>query len=65
VAGAVCVFVGVTYTNVVPSSNPKVIALLCVGFGVIIVFACYERFIPLKQPMCPLEIFAKDKGREL
>ena len=64
-AGAVCVFTGVTYTNVVSSSDPRVVALLCVGFGIIVVFAFYERYGRLKQPMCPPEIFAKDKGREL
>ncbi|KAF2109764.1 fungal trichothecene efflux pump [Lophiotrema nucula] len=64
ICGATCVFTGVTYTNIVPSSDPKVVALLVVGFGVIGGFACWERFVPLKQPMCPPEIFAKDKGRE-
>ncbi|KAF2476268.1 MFS general substrate transporter [Lindgomyces ingoldianus] len=63
-AGAVCVFTGVIYTTIIPSSDPKVIALLCVGFAVIGVFASYERFAPLKQAMCPPDIFAKDKGRE-
>lgn len=60
-----CVFTGVIYTTIIPSSDPKVIALLVVGFVVIGVFACWEQFGNLKQPMCPPEIFAKDKGREL
>ncbi|KAF2637534.1 MFS general substrate transporter [Massarina eburnea CBS 473.64] len=63
-AGAVCVFTGVIYTTIIPSSDPKVISLLVVGFAIIAVFACWERFGNLKQPMCPPEIFAKDKGRE-
>ncbi|KAJ4286726.1 hypothetical protein N0V90_012978 [Kalmusia sp. IMI 367209] len=62
--GAVCVFTGVVYTNVVQSSDPKVVTLLVVGFVVIGVFAAWERWGKLKQPMCPPEIFAKDKGRE-
>lgn len=65
IAGAVCVFTGVIYTTIIPSSDPKVVALLVVGFAVIGVFACWERFGNLKQAMCPPEIFAKDKGREL
>ncbi|KAL5390884.1 hypothetical protein DPSP01_001384 [Paraphaeosphaeria sporulosa] len=64
IIGAACVFTGVTYTNIVPSSDPKVVALLVVGFMVIGVFACWERWGKLKQPLCPPGIFAKDKGRE-
>lgn len=62
--GAVLVFTGVIYTTIVPASDPKVIGTLVSGFVVIIVFALYETFVPLKQPMTPPKIFAKDKGRE-
>jgi hypothetical protein len=63
-AGATLVLTGVIYTTIVPSSDPKVIGLLVSGFVVIIAFALYETFVPLKQPMTPPKIFAKDYGRE-
>ncbi|KAF2500113.1 hypothetical protein BU16DRAFT_453129 [Lophium mytilinum] len=63
-AGAVLVFTGVIYTQIVTSSDPKVIGLLVAGFALIVIFALYETFVPLKQPMTPPEIFAKDYGRE-
>lgn len=62
--GAVLVFTGVIYTTIVPSSDPRVLAMLVAGFGVIVIFGLYETFMPLKQPMTPPKIFAKDYGRE-
>lgn len=62
--GAVLVFTGVIYTTIVPSSDPRVLAMLVAGFGVIVIFALWETFMPLKQPMTPPKIFAKDFGRE-
>lgn len=64
VIGAVLVFTGVIYTGVVSSSDPRVIGMLVSGFGVIVIFALWETFMPLKQPLTPPRIFAKDKGRE-
>lgn len=58
------ILTGVIYTTIIPSSDPKVIGLLVSGFAVIIAFACWESFMPLKQPITPPRIFAKDKGRE-
>jgi MFS family permease len=62
--GAVLVLTGVIYTTIIPSSDPRVIGTIVAGFGVIIIFALYEQFVPLKQPMTPPEIFRKDWGRE-
>jgi MFS family permease len=63
-AGAVLVLTGVIYTTIIPASSPIVIGLLCAGFGVIVIFAFYETFMPLKQPLTPPKIFKKDYGRE-
>ncbi|KAF2814258.1 uncharacterized protein BDZ99DRAFT_506950 [Mytilinidion resinicola] len=62
--GALLVFTAVIYTQIITLSDPKVIGLLVAGFVIIVVFALYETFVPLKQPMTPPEIFAKDYGRE-
>lgn len=48
-----------------PSSSPIVIGTLCAGFGCLVLFALWETFAPLKQPITPTRIFKRDNGREL
>jgi hypothetical protein len=62
--GAVLVFTGVIYTTIIPPSDPIVLGTLVSGFAVIVAFALWEHFMPLKQALTPPHIFAKDKGRE-
>lgn len=62
------ILVGIVYTIILPSSNPKVIGLLVGGFGALLGFIGYEniaqRMGRLKQPLTPTHIFIQDKGRE-
>ncbi|CAK7231680.1 hypothetical protein SBRCBS47491_008013 [Sporothrix bragantina] len=62
--GATLALTGVIYTTIIPASDPIVIGLLCSGFGVIVIFALWEHFGNLKQPLAPPWVFAQDKGRE-
>jgi len=59
------ILVGIVYTTTLPSSHPKVIGTLCSGFGLMVVFALYETFVPLKQPLTPAHVFTAGKGRDL
>lgn len=56
---------GIVYTTTLPSSNPKVIGTLVSGLGLMVVFALYETFMPLKQPLTPTRVFTRGNGREL
>ncbi len=62
--GATLVFTGVIYTTIISPSDKIVIGLLCSGFGVIVLFALWEQFGNLQQPLTPPRVFAQDKGRE-
>ncbi|KAL1892009.1 hypothetical protein Sste5346_007353 [Sporothrix stenoceras] len=62
--GATLVLTGVIYTTIIPASDPIVIGLLVSGFGVTVIFALWEHFGNLKQPLAPPKVFAQDKGRE-
>lgn len=59
------ILTGIVYTTTLPSSDPKVIGTLVAGFVLMVVFALYETFAPLKQPLTPTHVFTRDKGREL
>jgi MFS family permease len=59
------ILTGIVYTTTLPSSDPKVIGTLVTGFILLVIFALYETFMPLKQPLTPRHVFTKDKGREL
>jgi MFS family permease len=53
ILSATLILVGIVYTIILPSSNPKVIGLLVSGFATLIGFILYEHFAPLKQPLTP------------
>jgi hypothetical protein len=59
------ILTGIVYTTTLPSSNPRVIGTLVAGFVLLVAFALYETFAPLKQPLTPTHVFTRDKGREL
>lgn len=65
IAFATLILMGIVYTTVIPASDPRVIALLVVGFALMIVFILYETFAKLKQPLTPTRVFTRGKGREL
>jgi MFS family permease len=56
---------GIVYTTTLPSSDPKVIGTLVAGLGLMVVFALYESFAKLKQPLTPTRVFTRGHGREL
>lgn len=56
---------GIMYPTTLPSSNPKVIGTLVSGLGLMAVFALYETFAKLKQPLTPTRVFTRGHGREL
>ncbi len=56
---------GIVYTIQLPSNDPKVLGTLISGLGVLVVFALYETFVPLKQPLTPTRVFTKGRGRDL
>lgn len=59
------ILVGIVYTTTLDSSHPRVIGTLTAGFGLLVCFALWETFAPLKQPLTPTRIFTRDYGREL
>jgi hypothetical protein len=59
------ILTGINYTTVLPSSDPTVIGTLVSGFATMVVFALYERYMPLKQPLTPTHVFTRNKGRAL
>jgi hypothetical protein len=65
VLSATLILTGIVYTTTLPSSDPKVIGTLVSGFGCLVVFALYETFAPLKQPLTPTHVFTRGNGREL
>ncbi|GAB7356579.1 hypothetical protein MBLNU459_g7312t1 [Dothideomycetes sp. NU459] len=62
-AAANLILAGIVYASYIPASDPKVIALLVVGFTMLVFFACWETFMPLKQPLAPPRIFRHNYGR--
>lgn len=65
IIGTILILVGMVYTTTLDSSDPKVIGTLAAGFGTMVVFALYEAFAPLKQPLTPTHVFRAGKGRAL
>ncbi|KAF4983581.1 hypothetical protein FZEAL_1031 [Fusarium zealandicum] len=59
------ILTGIVYTTTLSSGNPRVIGTLVPGFALLAVFALWETFAPLKQPLTPTRIFTRDHGREL
>lgn len=59
------ILVGIVYTTVLPSSSPKVIGTLVPGFALLVIFGCWETFMPLKHPLTPTHVFLRGGGRDL
>lgn len=62
-AAANLILTGIVYASYTSASSPKVVACFAVGFAVLIFFACWETFAPLKQPLTPPRIFRRNYGR--
>ena len=57
------IIVGVVYASYSASSNPRVIGPLVSGFALLLAFAAWETWAPIKQPLTPTRIFRHNKGR--
>ena len=53
ILSATLILVGIVYTVILKSSDPKVIGLLVSGFAALIGFVLYEHFADIKQPLTP------------
>ncbi|EXJ91935.1 hypothetical protein A1O3_00485 [Capronia epimyces CBS 606.96] len=58
------ILTGVVYSTYEKSNNAKVVAPLVVGFVLMILFALWERYGNLKQPLTPTHIFTAKNGRD-
>ncbi|KXL47944.1 hypothetical protein M433DRAFT_76769 [Acidomyces richmondensis BFW] len=65
VTSATLILIGIVYTTTLESGNAKVIGTLVAGFVLLVIFALYETFAPLKQPLTPTHVFTRGNGREL
>lgn len=65
ILAATLILTGIVYTTTLSSSDARVIGTLCSGFAMLVAFALWETFAPLKQPLTPTRIFTRDHGREL
>ncbi|ETS79900.1 hypothetical protein PFICI_07429 [Pestalotiopsis fici W106-1] len=65
IMSTVLILTGIIYTTTLPSSDPRVLGTLIAGFILLAIFALYETFMPLKQPLTPQHVFTKGGGREL
>jgi MFS family permease len=59
------ILIGIVYTTIESASTPRVIGTLVSGFALLVIFALYETFMPLKQPLTPTHVFTRNYGREL
>ena len=64
IPSAILILIGIVYTTALLPSSPKVIGILVSGFCLVI-FALYETFTPLKQPLTPTHVFTRGGGRQL
>ena len=64
-AAAAMILSGIVYVQYLPSNDPKVVALLVVGFVCLIFFGLWETFAPLREPLAPTRLFTANRGRAL
>ena len=62
-AAANLILTGIVYASYTPASSPKVVICFAVGFATLTFFACWETFVPLKEPLTPPHIFRRNHGR--
>ncbi|KAF2840344.1 MFS general substrate transporter [Patellaria atrata CBS 101060] len=62
--GVCLTLVGIINTTYKKSTDVTVIAPMCVGFGLLILFGLWETFSSVKYPLCPPRIFRAHNGRE-
>ncbi|OAA63518.1 Fungal trichothecene efflux pump [Niveomyces insectorum RCEF 264] len=64
VPGVCLTLVGIINTQSKKSTDVLVLAPMCTGFGVLILFGIWETVSGVKYPLCPPHVFRYTKGRE-
>ncbi|OQN98125.1 hypothetical protein B0A48_15957 [Cryoendolithus antarcticus] len=64
IPGVCLVLVGIITTTYMKSTSVKVLAPMCAGFGLLVLFGLWETFSKVKYPLCPPRIFRSHYGRE-
>ncbi|KAK6429261.1 hypothetical protein LTR95_014595, partial [Oleoguttula sp. CCFEE 5521] len=62
--GVCLVLVGIISTTYMKSTSVRVLAPMCAGFGLLVLFGLWETFSKVKYPLCPPRIFRSHYGRE-
>lgn len=62
---ATLILSGIVYVQYLPASDPRVYALLVVGFVCLIAFGLWETFAHLEEAITPNHIFTHNKGRTM
>lgn len=62
---AAMILSGIVYVQLLGSHDPKTIGLLVAGFASLIIFALWETFASLRNPLTPTRLFTANKGRAL
>lgn len=62
---AALILSGIVYVQYLPSSDPRVYALLFVGFVCLVAFGLWETFARPEQAITPNHIFTNNKGRTM
>lgn len=62
---ATLILVGVVYASYLDSNDGRVVGPLVSGFAVLVGFACWETWAPLKQPLTPTKLFTHNRGQTL
>ena len=62
---AALILSGIVYVQYLPASDPRVYALLVVGFVCLIAFGLWETFAKPDEAITPNHIFTNNKGRTM
>jgi hypothetical protein len=63
-SGLILTLVGIVYTTYIPAKDVRVLAPLCTGIGILVLFGLWEHFSNTRFKLCPPEIFTRQRGRE-
>lgn len=64
VVGSVVLLTGIVWTTQYKGADAHIIAPICVGFAVLVVFALWETYGKVKHPLTPTAIFTSGRGRD-
>lgn len=64
VVGAVLMLMGIVWTTQYSGADAHIVAPICVGFFILVLFALWETYGKTKHPLTPTAIFTSGKGRD-